>query len=669
VAIDFYIAGVLKYPVPGSISVTTRLNQPSTCDFIINSDDNTYSPATGEEVKVYEGGTQLFGGLVVAVAAERFTPSGLRQSRVTATDYTALPGRRTTGDKTGTSAYTNAKAGDIMRDLVTTCMAGDGIDLSDVAAGSGPTIERAEFSYATVEDAFNWVAGVAKYVWRIAPDKKLKFYSPTAPASSATFGDATGNHRPGTSVRRTMEQYANRITVVFGRYIQGGQREKFDSGHGTQPTDGSRTTWDLAYPLAATPTVVINDTTARTVGIQDVDTGKDWYYQIGSSQIRQDSGGVVLTASDSITISYEGYTTAVVTKNDTAEQTARAAAESTSGIYERIYNIDDPTTQSNAEDVAQAILDTVSEESFVAELETDSVAVTVGDKITMSVTGYQTGDYIVRAVSMIDIPAASGAFFRRRVEAHKGPILEDGVQAFGGLAGGGESVSGGASMAAGGVTWPLIGNGAGSFINLYNSLGQARLIVAVDATKGGYIYGYKGTVGELSWALNRANTSRGAHLRLYDAQANPNEKYIGFRAPDDVVNDYEVIMPDDLPGSTKALVVSSTGQASWQATGSASWYTITYGATITPNLNNGGAQKCTLTGNVIVAAPTNGADGQTLKVQLIQDGTGNRTVTWNAVFKFAPGADVIHPDAGKVTLWEFVLDGSSWLCLSASFGL
>ena len=63
---------------------------------------------------------------------------------------------------------------------------------------------------------------------------------------------------------------------------------------------------------------------------------------------------------------------------------------------------------------------------------------------------------------------------------------------------------------------------------------------------------------------------------------------------------------------------------------------IMYAATITPDCSilpfENGTFETTLTGNVTIAAPTNPVDGQEICIILVQDATGSRTLTWNAVF-------------------------------------
>jgi hypothetical protein len=54
-------------------------------------------------------------------------------------------------------------------------------------------------------------------------------------------------------------------------------------------------------------------------------------------------------------------------------------------------------------------------------------------------------------------------------------------------------------------------------------------------------------------------------------------------------------------------------------------YTLTYGATLTPNMTNGGLQRCALTGDATIAEPTNGTDGEECLLELTAAAT--RTVT------------------------------------------
>ena len=63
--------------------------------------------------------------------------------------------------------------------------------------------------------------------------------------------------------------------------------------------------------------------------------------------------------------------------------------------------------------------------------------------------------------------------------------------------------------------------------------------------------------------------------------------------------------------------------------------TLTDQATVTWDASTQDVCKLTLGGNRTMAAPTNNTTGQFISILVIQDGTGSRTLTWNAVFEFA----------------------------------
>ena len=62
--------------------------------------------------------------------------------------------------------------------------------------------------------------------------------------------------------------------------------------------------------------------------------------------------------------------------------------------------------------------------------------------------------------------------------------------------------------------------------------------------------------------------------------------------------------------------------------------TLTDGATIAWDASLNQVCSVTITDNRTMAAPTNLVDGGFYHLTVIQDGTGSRTLTWNAVFKW-----------------------------------
>ena len=73
--------------------------------------------------------------------------------------------------------------------------------------------------------------------------------------------------------------------------------------------------------------------------------------------------------------------------------------------------------------------------------------------------------------------------------------------------------------------------------------------------------------------------------------------------------------------------------------------------------------QVTLTAARLVGAPTNPTAGQFLTFELVQDGTGGRAVTWNAVFK--QGWSDTGNTANKRTTITYLYDGTFWMQVGA----
>lgn len=94
--------------------------------------------------------------------------------------------------------------------------------------------------------------------------------------------------------------------------------------------------------------------------------------------------------------------------------------------------------------------------------------------------------------------------------------------------------------------------------------------------------------------------------------------------------------------------------------------TLTDGATIDWNGDsNGQIVSVTLGGSRTMAAPTNIVEDTLYLLRIAQDGTGSRTLSWNAAYKFGTvGAPTLTTTASKVDFISFVGGASNTLeCL------
>jgi hypothetical protein len=85
---------------------------------------------------------------------------------------------------------------------------------------------------------------------------------------------------------------------------------------------------------------------------------------------------------------------------------------------------------------------------------------------------------------------------------------------------------------------------------------------------------------------------------------------------------------------------------------------VAYAATVTPNTDttdilNIGA----LTGAITIAAPTGTpVDGQKLTIRMLQDGTGGRVVTWNAIYAFGTDVTAAMEPTTLNSKWERIFE-------------
>ena len=90
--------------------------------------------------------------------------------------------------------------------------------------------------------------------------------------------------------------------------------------------------------------------------------------------------------------------------------------------------------------------------------------------------------------------------------------------------------------------------------------------------------------------------------------------------------------------------------------------TLTDGSSITWDASTQDVAKVTFAGNRTLGAASNGTTGQFISLLIIQDGTGSRTLTWNAAYEFASDtAPTLTTTANLGDVFVFRYNGSKWL--------
>ena len=117
-------------------------------------------------------------------------------------------------------------------------------------------------------------------------------------------------------------------------------------------------------------------------------------------------------------------------------------------------------------------------------------------------------------------------------------------------------------------------------------------------------------------------------------------------------------------GATLAVTGAATVSTTLTVAGAAtlSEDTLTDASTITWAANTSPVAKVTLGANRTLGNASGGVAGQFISLLVIQDGTGSRTLTWNAAYEFKDDtAPTLTTTASKGDLFVFRYNGAKWL--------
>lgn len=132
-----------------------------------------------------------------------------------------------------------------------------------------------------------------------------------------------------------------------------------------------------------------------------------------------------------------------------------------------------------------------------------------------------------------------------------------------------------------------------------------------------------------------------------------------------------VVLPSGASRTAAVRTGTSTEAISTKtAYDAADYVALTDAATIAWDMGLGINFSVTLGGNRTLGAPTNTVNGKTGSILVYQDGTGGRTLAYNAVFKFANGvAPTLDTVAGRLTMLFYQVINSTNIFISHAPGV
>lgn len=376
-----------------TFALTNALGQRDTLTLSVKSDDATYRPEMGAtfEVEHSELGAQ-FGGTI------RRTQTSLRGASiltaVQCASWEQIFDRRLVGEVT----FTDQPAGDVFQSIFDDFLVAE--NLTATIVESGPNISIS-FAWCTVREAFDQICAVASstddtFMWDCTPAKVTRLYSQASFAAPIDVTEDRTDIFRNIIVTRTFDSYVNRVFVRLGKFIT---EERSNVYHPA----GTESTLAFEIPIAKAPTITV-DAVEATVGIRDVDTGKDFYWQDGSTDVTVSDPGS-LTGTEVIILA-QGYQSTVVDagQNDD-EVTARSIAEDNSGQYMTLIENNAPGTSADARAFGEAWLAKFSRLPYSVEYQTTYGGIRAGmyQQVTLTKFGPDfDGTFIVESSTLVN---------------------------------------------------------------------------------------------------------------------------------------------------------------------------------------------------------------------------------------------------------------------------
>ena len=421
----------------GSVVADLAVNRRGTMAFRAEKDTvgGALPVAIGEEVYLLTAGAaKIWGGTVESIDEGDLT-EGSRTYR--ALSYTAVDFDQLATKRLVVASYESQVFADIVADIVTTTLAAEGVSVGTV--DTGPVITKAVFNYRTAAEVLDELAGVTGFSWWIDADLALQFRSP---ATLMAPWSITALYKPyrNLTIRRSRYLYRN------AQYVRAGI-DLGDAGDEILSGDGTRRTFTVSLPVGTEPTITIDTGggygAAKTVGVNGVDSGKAWYYNIGRTEVTQAGTETVLATTHKVKINYRPQYPIIVRVDDAAEQAARATAEGIgTGIYEHIVDSPDIDDRALAIDNAESLLRRYGETPTTVTFETDVAGLEAGQLIGITLTDHDlSGDWLIErvriqaradnelrySVTCVSNEAVGGwqEYYRRQAQARRSYVIRE----------------------------------------------------------------------------------------------------------------------------------------------------------------------------------------------------------------------------------------------------
>ena len=399
-----FIGGSPVFVEAGSLNFGASIGKNSGASFNVQSDNNTHFQENQQVRIVDQTSTLVFTGYVTTPKEQKPGFQSTLEHAITCTNQHRLAEKRLVA-----ASYTNKSAGYMVNDIYNNILSSEGVTIGliyDAASLAilapstslapsltlAPTdnvgiVPEATFVYCTVAQAFDALVTAANasgtpYYWMIDQNKALWFAPYTAVVNPTVIdGSQIDQVRHQPTVTRSNPTYRNT------QYLIGGVAQTVSQTE-TRKGDGNTVSFPMSYDLASVPTITVN-AVAKAVGIRGVDTGKDWYWQKGSPDISQDSGGTKLVSTDTLSVTYIGQFPTVIVDRNNAQVSFEQGLDGTTGIVEEVETDTTISFVSSGLAKTSALLTRYAAQGTILEFMTKQTGYAPGQLVTVNLPDHQ----------------------------------------------------------------------------------------------------------------------------------------------------------------------------------------------------------------------------------------------------------------------------------------
>jgi hypothetical protein len=344
------------------------INQQKQFEVTVIDNPNSANIETGLEVKFYINGEVEFIGLIQKVQRWEDTPMKVHYKLICLT-FQKILDRRLIG-----KVFENKTAGYIINYIIDNYLVDEGIISGNIE--DGPTFEKVVFNYINSLNAINKIiTRCTGYNFKINEDKSIDFESKYSNTSSYVLDDDF-IHR-GFYPSDSLDEYRN------SQIIEGGRKETniVSEWIPSPKPDGESREFTVKFPIAREPVIEVSVNGAgwvtQTIGLNGIDSGKQFYWTYGSDTISQDVSETVLTddnpTADAIRVTFYGLLDVRLWYDDTIRINERAGIELNSGRYENVYSNKDITTNSAAVNYAKGLIEKYADNKDITVIIEDDI--------------------------------------------------------------------------------------------------------------------------------------------------------------------------------------------------------------------------------------------------------------------------------------------------------